>query len=110
MLETESRKRLHHQCQQHVTVFTGWTILKIKAEKGKPLASSLYDQTTGRLIRQHQNAKLIFGKSLQKRSKIEKGNTNTKFCIFNLVYSTVPNMRGVGINGRLENQKVWKCF
>ena len=26
------------------------------------------------LIRQHQNAKLIFGKNLQKRSKIEKVN------------------------------------
>ena len=80
--------------------------MKTKAEKGKPLDSSLCDQTTGRLIRQHQNAKLIFGKNLQKNSKIEKRNTNRKFCIFELVYSTVPNMRGVGKNGGLENQKV----
>ena len=48
--------------------------------------------------RQHQNAKLIFGQNLQKRSKIEKVNINIKFYIFKLVYSWVLNRRGFGIN------------
>ena len=37
--------------------------------------------------RQHQNAKLIFGQNLQKRSKIEKVNINIKFYLLKLVYS-----------------------
>ena len=68
-------------------------------KQGKPLATSLLDENTGRLIRQHPNAKLITGQNLQKRSKIEKVNINIKFCIFKLVYSWVPNTMGFGING-----------
>ena len=41
----------------------------INIEQGKPLASSLCDKTTGRLIRQHQNAKLSFGQNFQKGLK-----------------------------------------
>ena len=40
------------------------------------------------------NAKLIFGKNLQERSKTEKVNINRKFCIFKLVYSWGPNIKG----------------
>ena len=46
--------------------------------------------------------KLNFGQNLQKMSKIEKVNTNIKFCIFKLVYSRVPNRKGGGINGGRE--------
>ena len=45
------------------------------------MASSLCDYNTGRLIRQHQNAKLIFGQNLQKRSKIEKVNITLRIQI-----------------------------
>ena len=46
------------------------------------------------------NAKLIFGKKLQKKYKIAKVNIIIKFCLFYLVYSGVPIKKGVGINVR----------
>ena len=39
-------------------------------------------------------------------SKIEKVNINVKFCIFKLVYSRVPNRRGVGMT-RKEGGGEW---
>ena len=74
-------------------------------KQGKSLASSLCNQNTGRLIRQNQNAKLVFGENLLKRFKIEKVNIDIKFFI--LVYSWVPNRRGVRINGR-QGVENWK--
>ena len=59
--------------------------IDLNYKQGKPLLTSLCDKNTGRLIRQHQNAKLIFGQNLQKRSKIEKVNISIKLCIFKLV-------------------------
>ena len=52
----------------------------------KLLALSLCDYTTGRLMRQCQNVKLVDGQNLQSRSKIEKMNIAMKLCIFKLVY------------------------
>ena len=78
-------------------------------EQGKPLASSVCDQNTGRLIRQHQNAKFIFGQNLQKRSNIEKVNINIKFCISKLVYSWVSNRRGIE-NWKFHSRGGWRKF
>ena len=44
-------------------------LIEINNKQGKPLASSLCDKTTGRLIRQHQNVKLSFGQNFQKGLK-----------------------------------------
>ena len=57
----------------------------LRKKQGKPLASGLCNSATGRLIRQHQNAKMIFGQNLPERSKIDKVNITMKFCMFKLI-------------------------
>ena len=44
--------------------------------------------------------KWFLDKTCKKNSKIEKLNINIKFCIFKLVYSWVPNRRGVDVGKR----------
>ena len=79
MAGCDTAKNTQIQFKSFVFNLNAFDFITRRATGFKPLRLNYWE------IRQHQNAKLIFGQNLQKRSELEKKNITIKFCIFKLV-------------------------